>query len=304
VVSSEAAGSASAPRLVKLLQNASVEVAAGSDRAVAALKDQFEPRTEVFIALLPDGDYRVVANTAALLRRAGYEPVPHIAARGLPNAAALDDYLARLAGEAAVERALIIAGDRPKVAGPFAASLDVIGSGSLQRHGVKTIGIAGHPEGHPAVDSATLESALVAKRDAAVAGGLGLFVVTQFCFEAGPVLAWLERTRKAGIDAPLQIGAAGPASIATLVKFGMRCGVGNSLRVLRNRPSAVGGLFGKAGPDELLADLSARLATKPDPRVERIHFFPFGGVTETGEFIARTQKRLQQGSALASRTAG
>lgn len=300
----ETAGGAVAALLVDLLNHASIEVAAGSARAIAALHDQFDPGTEVFINVLPDGDYRVVADTAAALRRAGFQPVPHIAARSLAGAEALGDFLSRLAGEAGVDRVLVIAGDRARPAGPFAASLDVIKSGLLQAHGVKAVGVAAHPEGHPALDAAALDAALAAKRDQAAAAGLDLFIVTQFCFEAEPILSWLDRTRKAGIDVPVRIGVAGPASIATLVKFGMRCGIGNSLRAVGARPNTVGRLLGKSGPEDLFGDLAAGLVAHPDSRVKAIHFFPFGGVTETGEFVARTLARLYQDIAPTGMAAG
>ena len=280
--------------LVKLLSGASIEVSPGNARAVAALRDRFSPGTEVFINFLPDTQHRTVVETAMALRAANYEPVPHVVARAFSSAEVLGDFLARLTGEAKVDRVLLIAGDRPKPAGPYTMSLDVIESGLLQKHGVKAVGVAGHPEGHPTVDAATLEAALAAKHKSATTAGLNLFVVTQFGFDAAPIFSWLSRTRALGIEAPVRIGAAGPASIATLVKYSMRCGVGNSLRVLKSRPNMVGGLLGKAGPDELLRDLSDGLASTADARVEKIHFFPFGGVGETGDFVARTLGSLAQ----------
>jgi methylenetetrahydrofolate reductase (NADPH) len=102
----------------------------------------------------------------------------------------------------------------------------------------------------------------------------------------------------------VRIGVAGPASIATLVRFGMRCGIGNSLRAVRARPNTVGRLLGKAGPEDLFADFAAGLAAAPDSRVAGIHFFPFGGVAESGEFIARTLARLYQEIAPAGSAAG
>jgi methylenetetrahydrofolate reductase (NADPH) len=290
----EPAPGAVAPILVDLLNHASIEIAAGSTRAIAALHEQFDPGTEVFVNFLPDGDHRAVAETAAGLRRSGFQPVPHIAARSLGDAQALADFLSRLAGEAAVDRVLVIAGDRDRPAGPFASSLDVIATGLLQAHGVTGVGIAAHPEGHPTVGVEALDAALAAKQKAVLEAGLDLFIVTQFCFEAEPILGWLERTRRRGIDAPVRIGVAGPASIATLAKFGMRCGIGNSLRAMRMRPNTVGRLLGRAGPEDLLADLGAGLLSHPDNRVQAVHFFPFGGVAQTGEFVARTLARLYQ----------
>jgi methylenetetrahydrofolate reductase (NADPH) len=283
-----------APLLVELLTHASIEISAGSSRAVAALHDQFDPGTEVFVNFIPGGDWRVIAETAAAVRRAGFQPVPHIAARSIASAAALAEFLRRLGGDAAVDRVLLIAGDEANPAGPYTSSLDLMASGLLEAGGIRAVGVAGHPEGHPAVNDATLDAALFAKRDQAVRAGLDLFVVTQFCFEAAPILTWMARVREVGIGVPVRIGVAGPATVATLVRFGMRCGIGNSLKAVRMRPNAVGRLLGKSGPEDLFAVLGSNLATMPGHGVSAIHFFPFGGVVETGEFVARTLARLYQ----------
>lgn len=288
------AESAVAPILVDLLNHASVEITAGSPRAIAALHEQFDPGTEVFVNFIPGGDWRTVAETATAVRRAGFQPVPHIAARSIAGGQELASFLARLSGEAAVDRVLIIAGDGTKPAGPYESSLDVIGTGLLEANGIRAVGVAGHPEGHPAIDNETLDRALRDKRNAVTRAGLHLFVITQFCFEAAPILVWLARIRQAGIDAPVRVGVAGPATVATLVRFGLRCGIGNSLRAVTLRPNAVGRLLGKSGPEDLLADLGAGLAAVPGHDVSGLHFFPFGGVADTGEFVARTLTRLYQ----------
>ena len=283
-----------APLLVDLLNHASVEIAAGSAKALAAVHENFDPGTEVFVNFLPGGDWRTVAETATALRRGGFQPVPHIAARSIADRAVLAEFVGRLNGDAAVERVLVIAGDNAQPSGSFASSLDIVASGLLEANGVMAVGIAGHPEGHPAIDAEGLDIALRAKRDTAACAGLDMFIVTQFAFEAAPILAWLRQIRAAGIDTPVQIGVAGPATVATLVRFGMRCGVGNSLRALRARPNVVGRLLGKAGPEELLLELGPGLAAMPGHGVTGIHFFPFGGIAETGAFISRALTRLYQ----------
>jgi methylenetetrahydrofolate reductase (NADPH) len=288
------AGGPAAPILIDLLNHASIEITAGSLRAIAALQDQFDPGTEVFVNFMPGGDWRTVADTAIAVRRAGFQPVPHIAARSLPDAAALDAFLARLTGDAAVNRVLVIAGDGDRPAGRYASSLDLIATGTLEARGIRAVGVAGHPEGHPTIDNQTLDAALMAKRDAAARTGLDLFVVTQFCFEAAPILGWLKRIRQAGLDAPIRVGVAGPATVATLVRFGMRCGIGNSLRAVKMRPNAVGRLLGKSGPEDLLAELGPGLAALPGQGVSGLHFFPFGGIADTGAFVARALERLYQ----------
>ncbi len=285
------AGSPFAPLLVDLLGHASIEIAPGRPHAIAALHDQFDPGTEVFVNFLPNGDHRIVADTAARLRRTGFVPVPHVSARSIADRAMLADFLQRVVGEAGVGRILVVAGDRAKPAGPFTSSLDLLATGLFEAAGIAGIGVAGHPEGHPLVATAVLDAALNDKRDYAARAGLDFFIVTQFAFEAQPILAWLARQRAAGMTGPVRIGVAGPASLAALIKFAVRCGIGNSLRTLRLRTNMVGRLIADARPDDILHDLGLGLASEGAGAVG-LHFFPFGGVEKTGAFISETLSRL------------
>ena len=52
-------------------------------------------------------------------RRAGFRPVPHLVARNIESADKLRFLLGRLAGDAEVERALVLGGDRDEPAGPL-----------------------------------------------------------------------------------------------------------------------------------------------------------------------------------------
>ncbi|HZP20375.1 MAG TPA: methylenetetrahydrofolate reductase [Bauldia sp.] len=283
--------SAVARRLVEWLRGASIEIAAGRPHAVEAARENFDPGTEIFVNFLPGGEPDPVIATAIALRRAGFHPVPHIAARSMPSAAALEDFLARAAGEAGVERVLLIAGDRAAARGPFASSAEVLAGGAIARSGIRSVGFAGHPEGSRGASAELLLPLLAGKIAAARSAGLAPFVVSQFAFEAAPVTAWLDALRRSGIDAPVRIGIAGPATLATLVRFAVACGVGNSLRALRNRPNLVGRLLGVSTPNELLRELAVALAGSAH-RATGLHFFPFGGVERTGTWLSETLMQL------------
>src|SRR5256885_6296730 len=104
---------------------------------------------------------------ARRLRRAGFRPVPHVAARRIASRHALEEYLARAAGEAGVDSALVIGGDSDRPSGPFDSSRTLLETGLFQRHGVVRIGVAGYPEGHPKIAATALETALAAKKSLA-----------------------------------------------------------------------------------------------------------------------------------------
>jgi methylenetetrahydrofolate reductase (NADPH) len=137
-------------------------------------------------------------SVAKRLRLAGMNPVPHIAARQLANPDVAADFLSRLRDEADARRALIIAGDSDTQAGAYDSSIALLESGLLQAHGIRSIGIAGYPEGHPKIAEAALTAALDRKIDYAAAHGLDLFAVTQFCFDGQAILDWLGRLRARG----------------------------------------------------------------------------------------------------------
>ncbi|MSO81276.1 MAG: methylenetetrahydrofolate reductase [Alphaproteobacteria bacterium] len=225
---------------------------------------------------------------AAALARAGLVLVPHIAARRLADAAAADALLTRLAGEAGVTRALVIAGDTDTPAGPFVSAASLLASGLFGRHGFRDIGIAGYPEGHPLIDGKTLAAALEEKLALLDGKGIAAHVVTQFCFAAGPIRSWLAAYRGAGHTAPVRLGIARPAGLATLTRYALRCGIGNSARALARHVARLTQLAREATPDALLADLAAA----PLPGVVGIHLFTFGGVERTAKWLEGTRNQI------------
>src|SRR6185295_16027238 len=173
----------SSPRLATLLSSASVEISSRGHQ-IAQLGEHFPDGTDVTITFLPGDDYRHNVETAAALRRSGFNPVPHIAARELPSRQALGDFLARGRGEADIRRVLLIAGDVAIARGPFRSSRDVAASGLLEAHGVTAVSVAGHPESHPFLDTVNALAQFEAWRDWGRTTGIAVSIVTQFCFES------------------------------------------------------------------------------------------------------------------------
>jgi methylenetetrahydrofolate reductase (NADPH) len=281
----EAPGMPGENALRRLLKDASVEVTTGGGTQLHELSEYFPRGIDVHVAYLPTDHYRQTVATARELRAAGYNPVPHIAARALESEATLDDFLARSAGEAGVAKTLVIAGDLPHPRGPLSESLDVLKTGLLQKHGIASIAVAGHPEGHPVVEADVMDRALAAKIAFSKQNGLDLSIITQFCFEALPVRNYVKRLRTGGIVAPVRVGVAGPAGIMTLIKFGMRCGVGNSLRALRTRGDMLGRLAADARPDELLREIASAIDHQELGLIDGVHFYVFGGLRKTGQWL-------------------
>jgi methylenetetrahydrofolate reductase (NADPH) len=269
--------------LASRLASASVEVSSRGHQ-LSELRDNFRPGTDVTITFLPGDNYRHNVDTASALRRAGYNPVPHIAAREMASREVLDDFLARLRGEADVTRVLLIAGDVALAKGPFRSALDVCASGLIEAHGVLSVSVAGHPEGHPYLSAANAFKALEAWREWGRQTKIRVDVVTQFCFESAPILGWIGELTARDIGLPVIVGLAGPATPATLMKFALRCGIGNSMRSLRSQIGRFGRLLTDTGPDDVMRGLqSARqAATAP---IAGFHLFPFGGLRKAGRWL-------------------
>jgi len=274
---------ASSGKLAGLLSSASVEVSSRGHQ-LQELRDHFARGTDVTITFLPGDNYRHNVDTAAALRRAGYSPVPHIAAREIASREVLDDFLVRLRGEADVTRVVLIAGDLAMAKGPFRSSLDVCASGLIEARGILSVSVAGHPEGHPYLSAANAFKVLEAWRDWGQLTKIRVDVVTQFCFESVPILGWIGELDTRGIGLPVIVGLAGPATPATLTKFALRCGIGNSMRSLRSQIGRFGRLLTDTGPDDVMRGLQSapKAATAA---IAGFHLFPFGGLRKAGEWL-------------------
>jgi methylenetetrahydrofolate reductase (NADPH) len=272
----------------QLMHGASVELSA-RDRASADSYRALLPRgTAIYINFAPGDSYHGSVDAAVRVRRAGYRPVPHIAARYLAGPTQLADFLARAHGEAGIDDVLLIAGDIDQPAGAFRSSLDLIETGLLEKHGIRHIGIAGYPEGHPKIGKTELNAALIAKLARASQAGLTTRIVTQFAFDAEPILSWLHQLRASGIAAPVHVGLAGPATIAALVKFALRCGIGNSIGMMLKHKTSVTRLLTEAGPERVIYGLlQSKLA---ELGLSNLHFFAFGGIERTGKWLGAIER--------------
>jgi methylenetetrahydrofolate reductase (NADPH) len=252
---------------------------------VAALAGILAPGALVYLSAVPTRDPNEEIAAAILVHRAGFSPVPHVAVRNFASAAALDDFLARMTGEAGVRRALIIAGDRDQPTGPLRTALEAIDSGVLQRHGIGEIGIAGYPDGHARISQQELDRALAEKLEIAAQMGLSAHIVTQFGFDPAPIVGWIARLREFGIEQPVRIGLAGPTSMATLLRYARRCGVRASAQGLARQSGLARHIFAMSAPDILVRALADAHAAGKLGEVAP-HFFSFGGIATTARWAS------------------
>ncbi len=266
-----------------VLDGYSLEMTAKERDALDEAAPLIAPETPIAIPFLPGEsvDDRVAA--AAHVRALGFEPMPHLSARRLKSVEELRGIIMRAAKEAGSKRALIVAGDPPKPEGPFSDTLQLLQTGVFEEAGLTAVGIGGHPEGHPVVPDDVLWDFMHRKVDEIEKRGMAPLIVTQFTFDAQNLLDWLAVLRARGVHAPVRIGVPGPATIKRLLRYAKFCGVGASTAVFKKYGISLGKLLGSAGPDRMVDDL--RLGLGPQHGRVRLHFYPFGGLTPTMEWI-------------------
>lgn len=269
-------------QLEAILQGYSIEVMPRTAEKVENFRDLLPEGTRVYIAHIEGTPINDMVATARRLADEGYPVMPHFPARIIKDKATLADWIARYNGEAGVEQALLLAGGVEKPHGDFHSSMQLMESGEFDKAGFKRLHVAGHPEGNRDIDpnggSKTVDEALQWKQKFSERTDAEMAIATQFAFDAKPMIAWADRLNAEGIKLPIHIGIAGPAKLQTLIKFAIACGVGPSLKVLQKRAMDVSKLLLPYEPHEVLRDLAAHRAAKPDFNITNVHFFPLGGI--------------------------
>lgn len=270
----------------ELAMRASIEVSArelrrASDTAVPLLCGR-----ETFLPWTPNLTADDMVDATSFARGLGLAPVPHVAARRLGSEAAARSLLARLS-ESGAETILLIGGDVRDPAGPYRSTLDLLGTGLLQASGFRRFGIAGYPEGHPALTDGVILESLERKLEYAHNEGLEVFIVSQFCFEGPVITEWVKQLRVRGITVPVRVGVAGPTNLAKLLELGLRCGVGNSIRALRGKMGSMVRLVAAHEPQGVIQDIAAACLAAPSPGALSVHLFAFGGAGMTAQWMEK-----------------
>ena len=271
----------------ELVSGGSLEMGAHRPQDARDIAALLPAGTPVYVNHLPRHRLLDTVPTLVAVREAGLEPVPHIAARRVRDRAELQTFLARAVGDAGVRKALIIGGDEPDAAGPYADGAALIREGLLASAGLREIGLPGYPEGHPRIPRAVLERAIAEKMSLAAGQGLGTYIVTQFSFSPARVIEYCAGLARAAPSVPVYVGLAGPTDPIALLRFAQRCGVSASLRALRAQGLDAVRLVTHTDPAEQLATLARYCASHADCNVVGIHLFTFGGVTSAAAWMNR-----------------
>src|SRR5438552_8330109 len=170
------------PRISELVAAGSVEI---SPRELHRAKDVgtlLPAGSCVYIPSLPGLPLARTLEAIAAVREAGLDPVPHVSARRILNREEFREFLRQASNQYGVHRVLLLGGDEPRSKGPYGDSLRILEEGLLAECGVREIGVAGYPEGHPRIPLNALENALARKLELAKKQSIGVYLVTQFSF--------------------------------------------------------------------------------------------------------------------------
>jgi methylenetetrahydrofolate reductase (NADPH) len=270
------------PSLHGILHGYSIETTPRTAAKVERFADLLPPGTRVYVAHIEGTPIADMVATARRLRDEGYPVMPHFPARIIRDAAALEERIRLYRYEADVDQALLLAGSIASPYGDFHSSIQLLETGLFDKYGFRRLHVAGHPEGNRDIDrdgtTARVDEALIWKQSFSERTNAEMAIVTQFFFDAKPVIRWAERLQSLGVTLPIHVGVTGPTRLQTLIKYAVTCGVGPSLKVLQKRALDITKLMLPYEPFEVLSELAAYRQTHPDSRIEQIHIFPLGGI--------------------------
>ena len=250
------------------------------------------------LAELPDGATVAITTSPQLgidrtvekceeAAEAGYEVVPHIAARYIEGPDELEEIARRLT-EAGITDIFVPGGDKEEPVGEFESAYDLLVALDELEYEFEEVGITGYPEGHDFISDEELAEAMVKKAPYAT------YIVTQLCYDSDTILEWIEEIRARGIDLPVEVGIPGVMKYEKLINISRKVGVGDSVKFLRKTTGIVGfikqfiGSRGRYKPDDLIEGL-APYVDDETYKLQGLHIYTFN---QTSDLESWRQSRL------------
>lgn len=273
----------------------SIEVSAKQVLERPELLALIPPGTRTYLVDIGIAPEDMLVQAARQIGDQGLVAVTHMPARRFENVEAFERRVARMSGEAGVENVLAIAGEAD-VSGPLDSSLTMIRTGVFERHGIKTIAVAGHPDGAPDIAPEVILAYLRDKIAYAKDSDAQFIITTQFSFGAERILGWLDELVELGNPFPVHLGVAGPAKVTTLVRYAAMVGLEKSAAFMSKRGGSMLRLLMGYTPEILAAPLEQAIAAGQAPGLAQLHMYPFGGIGKVSEWLyARDSWERQSG---------
>lgn len=269
----------------ELISGGSIELSSGRPEQIAEASDLLPYGMSVFVPILLRHSLMSRLDIISKLRNSGFDPVPHLAARRIPSRKILQEFLLRSVRQSGVHRVLLIGGDSGAADGPYEDSAAVLHDGVLAESGIKEIGVAGYPEGHPRISGPVLKESLQDKLKLASDQGLGMHIVTQFSFVPTRIIDYCAALGARLPNVPVYVGIAGPTSPSRLIHFARYCGVSASLAAVGKIGVKVVQFTRHSRADEQLNLLASYCASHGASNVVGVHMYSFGGFGQTAQWV-------------------
>jgi len=272
-------------RVGELLAAGSLEISPRELHRAGEVAALLPADTCVYIPSLPGLPLSRTLEAVAAIRAAGLDPVPHVSARRILDREEFEKFIKEAVTSHGVHRVLLIGGDEPRPKGPFADSLELLQTGLLADSGIREIGVAGYPEGHPRIAASQLSDSFERKLRLAREQGLGLYVVTQFSFAPARMVEFCAGLARSAPAVSVYVGIAGPTDPVALARYAQRCGVSVSLRALRNLGSGIAQLVTHTDPGDHVVALARYSVSREPSNVVGVHLYSFGGAVRTAAWM-------------------
>lgn len=271
------------------LEGFSIEVTPRAASKIENFSDHIPEGTLVYIAHIEGTPIDDMIQTAKKINDQGFIPMPHFPARIIKDKNTLHEWVSKYQNEANVTNGLLIAGGSNKPYGEYDSSIQLIESEVFDKANFKRLHIAGHPEGSKDIDpdgtTANVDSALSWKNEFSKRTDSEMAITTQFSFDSQTVIKWADDIKSKGIDIPIHIGIAGPAKLQTLLRYSLECGVGASIKIIQKRAKDLTKLLLPYKPTTIINELAEHKSANPDFNIDKVHFFPLGGIKQVSDFI-------------------
>ena len=266
------------------LEGYSIEMGSHESESLPGFAARLPRGMDVFLNLFPKDQLERQIDICRQIRKLGFTPIPHLAARRARSADDIPRVIGRFSEEAGVRDFLIIAGDLPDPAGSIDDALQFIRGIKSNTFGIRRIGISGYPEGHPSIPDDKLRQSQQEK--IAVLEGLGIepVVVTQFCFEPKAIIRYCTDLHSRYPDLKIKNGLPGPAKLTTLIRFAQRCGVTSSMRKMKALPVSTSFKLLQRVPPSAQAEALGKYRMEHNENVT-VHLFTFGGLEASLDWI-------------------
>ena len=276
-----------------LLKGYSIETTPNVYAKYGYFSDLVPKDNAVYVTYLPDESSSRIIDTSKKLIEEGYDVIPHLPARTIKDNSDLEKFIGALSEKSGCKKILVIGGGG-KQRGTISSSMDVLKTELLSKFNFQEVGLAGHPEGNPDISDEDMDKAIVDKNAFAHDTDLKVYLATQFFFQVSSIQNWEKKLNSLNNKLEIHAGIPGPATLKTLVGYATSCGIGNSIRFLSKQAMNITKLATTRTPDKLIADLSDYKLLNPSSKLTKLHFYAFGGIKKTTEWLNNvTQSELE-----------